>query len=121
MENIFLLKWRMEMTKILIFPFLSISTGHHHVADSLQTELLLKSHHCEKIDIFSHAYRRLEKASSAAYLSWIQYFPKVYSSVYHLLACGRHETAKGVHTWSVILPQALAGAGSIYLDRKSVV
>ena len=82
------------MTKILIFPFLSISTGHHHVADSLQTELLLKSHHCEKIDIFSHAYRRLEKASSAAYLSWIQYFPKVYSSVYHLLACGRHETAK---------------------------
>ncbi|RCK12651.1 hypothetical protein DT075_09355 [Bacillus licheniformis] len=60
----------------------------------IQTELLLKSHHCEKIDIFSHAYRRLEKASSAAYLSWIQYFPKVYSSVYHLLACGRHETAK---------------------------
>lgn len=94
MENIFLLKWRMEMTKILIFPFLSISTGHHHVADSLQAELLLKSHHCEKIDIFSHAYRRLEKASSAAYLSWIQYFPKVYSSVYHLLACGRHQTAK---------------------------
>ncbi|TWJ71830.1 hypothetical protein CHCC5019_3365 [Bacillus paralicheniformis] len=82
------------MTKILIFPFLSISTGHHHVADSLQAELLLKSHQCEKIDIFSHAYRRLEKASSAAYLSWIQYFPKVYSSVYHLLACGRHQTAK---------------------------
>lgn len=82
------------MTKILIFPFLSISTGHHHVADSLQAELLLKSHQCEKIDIFSHAYRRLEKASSAAYLAWIQYFPKVYSSVYHLLACGRHQTAK---------------------------
>ena len=48
------------MTKILIFPFLSISTGHHHVADSLQTELLLKSHHCEKIDIFSHAYQQCE-------------------------------------------------------------
>ncbi|MED2941418.1 glycosyltransferase [Bacillus swezeyi] len=82
------------MTTILIFPFLSISTGHHHVADSLQAELILKSHRCEKIDIFSHAYRRLEKVSSAAYLKWIQYFPKIYSSVYHLLACGSHETKK---------------------------
>ncbi|MFT0801078.1 glycosyltransferase [Bacillus swezeyi] len=82
------------MTTILIFPFLSISTGHHHVADSLQAELSLKSHRCEKIDIFSHAYRRLEKVSSAAYLKWIQYFPKIYSSVYHLLACGSHETNK---------------------------
>ena len=35
------------------FPFLSISTGHHHVADSLQTELLLKSHHCEKSTFFT--------------------------------------------------------------------
>ncbi|QHZ45829.1 MGDG synthase family glycosyltransferase [Bacillus sp. NSP9.1] len=80
------------MTTALIFPFLSISTGHHHVADSLQAELSLKAHHSETIDIFSHTYRRLEKVSSAAYLKWIQYFPKVYSSVYHILACGSHET-----------------------------
>ncbi|ASB90519.1 glycosyltransferase [Bacillus sonorensis] len=82
------------MTTILIFPFLSISTGHHHVADSLHAELSLQAHQCEKIDIFSHAYKKLEKVSSTAYLKWIQYFPKAYSSVYHLLACGKHQAKK---------------------------
>lgn len=85
MENIFLLKWRMEMTKILIFPFLSISTGHHHVADSLQAELLLKSHQCEKIDIFHmligglkkpplrricHGFSIFRKSTARSIISW---------------------------------------------------
>ncbi|MGR3207986.1 MGDG synthase family glycosyltransferase [Bacillus glycinifermentans] len=82
------------MTTILIFPFLSISTGHHHVADSLHTNPGIQGHQCEKIDIFSYAYGRVERMSSAAYLKWIQYFPKVYSGVYHLLACGNHRPKK---------------------------
>lgn len=49
------------MKNILIFPFLSISTGHHHVADALQAELESQGLAAEKIDIFSHSYRRLEK------------------------------------------------------------
>ncbi|MCY9210730.1 glycosyltransferase, partial [Bacillus subtilis] len=49
------------MKNILIFPFLSISTGHHHVADALQAELESQGLAAEKIDIFSHAYSRLEK------------------------------------------------------------
>lgn len=56
------------MKNILIFPFLSISTYHHHVADALQAELESQGLAAEKIDIFSHAYRRLEKLSSVAYL-----------------------------------------------------
>ncbi|MCY8521440.1 MGDG synthase family glycosyltransferase [Bacillus atrophaeus] len=82
------------MTNILIFPFLSISTGHHHAADSLQIELSLRSLQSEKIDIFSHRYKRLEKLSSITYLKWIQHFPKTYSWIYHLMACGHHETKK---------------------------
>ncbi|MEI1421087.1 glycosyltransferase [Bacillus cabrialesii] len=82
------------MKNILIFPFLSISTGHHHVADALQAELESQGLASEKIDIFSHAYRRLEKLSSEAYLKWIQHFPKTYSGIYRLLACGDYQNDK---------------------------
>lgn len=89
------------MKNILIFPFLSISTGHHHVADALQAELESQGLAAEKIDIFSHAYRQLEKLSSVAYLKWIQYFPKTYSGIYRLLACGefQHDKRYFMYEW----------------------
>ncbi|KIL33900.1 putative 1,2-diacylglycerol 3-glucosyltransferase [Bacillus subtilis subsp. subtilis] len=89
------------MKNILIFPFLSISTGHHHVADALQAELESQGLAAEKIDIFSHAYSRLEKLSSVAYLKWIQYFPKTYSGIYRLLACGefQHDKRYFMYEW----------------------
>ncbi|MBJ3803597.1 glycosyltransferase [Bacillus subtilis] len=89
------------MKNILIFPFLSISTGHHHVADALQAELESQGLAAEKIDIFSHSYRRLEKLSSVAYLKWIQYFPKTYSGIYRLLACGefQHDKRYFMYEW----------------------
>ncbi|QAW03842.1 glycosyltransferase [Bacillus subtilis] len=89
------------MKNILIFPFLSISTGHHHVADALQAELESQGLAAEKIDIFSHAYSRLEKLSSVAYLKWIQYFPKTYSGIYRLLACGefQHDKRFFMYEW----------------------
>ncbi|MCY8317277.1 glycosyltransferase [Bacillus vallismortis] len=82
------------MKNILIFPFLSISTGHHHVADALQAELDSQGFASEKMDIFSHTYRRLEKLTSEAYLKWIQHFPKTYSGIYRLLACGQYQIDK---------------------------
>ncbi|MBG9770054.1 MGDG synthase family glycosyltransferase [Bacillus vallismortis] len=82
------------MKNILIFPFLSISTGHHHVADALQAELDSQGFASEKMDIFSHTYRRLEKLTSGAYLKWIQHFPKTYSGIYRLLACGQYQIDK---------------------------
>ncbi|NPC93932.1 glycosyltransferase [Bacillus sp. WMMC1349] len=103
------------MATILILPFLSISTGHHHVADSLQTELIQQSHHCEKIDIFSHHYQRLEQLSSAAYLKWIQYLPKVYSSLYSFLACGHHHTKKRHFMYEVMF---LNGMKQILKEKK---
>ncbi|WP_039073721.1 MGDG synthase family glycosyltransferase [Bacillus sp. MSP13] len=82
------------MKNILIFPFLSISTGHHHVADALQAELDSQGFASEKMDIFSHTYKRLEKLTSEAYLKWIQHFPKTYSGIYRLLACGQYQIDK---------------------------
>ncbi|MCO4851119.1 MGDG synthase family glycosyltransferase [Bacillus vallismortis] len=82
------------MKNILIFPFLSISTGHHHVADALQAELDSQGFASEKMDIFSHTYRRLENLTSEAYLKWIQHFPKTYSGIYRLLACGQYQVDK---------------------------
>ncbi|MBV5120780.1 MGDG synthase family glycosyltransferase [Bacillus halotolerans] len=95
------------MTNILIFPFLNISTGHHHVADALKADLESKGLHSEKIDIFSHTYKRLEQLSSSAYLKWIQYFPKTYSGIYKLLACGECKNVKRYAMYEWLFMQSM--------------
>nr|WGD58774.1 hypothetical protein P5626_07725 [Bacillus subtilis] len=91
------------MKNILIFPFLSISTGHHHVADALQAELESQGLAAEKIDIFSHAYRRLEKLSSVAYLFKMNsIFPEnVQRHLQAHLACGefQHDKRYFMYEW----------------------
>lgn len=65
-------------------PFLQIPSGHHQVAngiiDSLQkTEDLFE---CEKVDILSYSYGRVEVFISKFYIKWIQYLPTLYSQLY---------------------------------------
>src|SRR4051794_39083884 len=72
----------------LFLPFMQIPTGHHHVADAVIEELhhSVKRMTCDKVDILSYSYGKLEKIVSATYLNWIKMMPKGYDYLYQLLA-----------------------------------
>lgn len=69
---------------ILFLPFLQIPSGHHQVVDALIDEI--SEHYpavtCEKIDILSYSFGKIEKIISKVYLNWIQVFPNLYNLVY---------------------------------------
>lgn len=64
-------------------PFLQIPSGHHQVAngviESLQTNDLFE---CEKIDILSYSYGKVEVFVSKFYIKWIHLLPAFYSWLY---------------------------------------
>ncbi|TMN22652.1 MGDG synthase family glycosyltransferase [Lentibacillus cibarius] len=76
------------MEKALFLPFMQLQTGHHHVADALIEEIdsCRNDIVCDKVDILSYSYGRMEKVISAAYLNWIKYFPDVYDWLYRFAA-----------------------------------
>ncbi|ALX50356.1 MGDG synthase family glycosyltransferase [Lentibacillus amyloliquefaciens] len=76
------------MEKALFLPFMQLQTGHHHVADALIAEINSCRNDivCDKVDILSYSYGRMEKVISAAYLNWIKYFPDVYDRLYRFTA-----------------------------------
>ncbi|WP_408006236.1 MGDG synthase family glycosyltransferase [Pseudalkalibacillus sp. A8] len=78
------------MNKVLIMPLLTISSGHHHVADTISRELR-EVFDCEKIELISYVYGKGEMAVSHAYLGWIRTGPAIYSNVYKRLAKSRNE------------------------------
>ncbi len=78
------------MNKVLIMPLLTISSGHHHVADTISRELN-KAFDCEKIELISYVYGKGEMAVSHAYLGWIRTGPGIYSNVYKRFAKSRNE------------------------------
>ncbi|MGP4079608.1 MGDG synthase family glycosyltransferase [Pseudalkalibacillus sp. R45] len=78
------------MKKVLIMPLLTISSGHHHVADTIRSELD-DLFDCEKIELLSFIYGKGELAVSQAYLSWIKNGPAFYSNVYKKLAKSQKE------------------------------
>ncbi|MFC7061681.1 MGDG synthase family glycosyltransferase [Halobacillus seohaensis] len=69
---------------ILFLPFLQIPSGHHQVADALIEALSQKNcdYKCEKIDILSHSYGKVESMVSSFYLKWIQSLPALYNRIY---------------------------------------
>ncbi|WP_252502189.1 hypothetical protein [Sporosarcina sp. Marseille-Q4943] len=76
------------MPKVLFFPFLQIPSGHHHVADCLKVQLEQMSDNflCEKIEILSYGYGKVENYISSFYLQWIHKLPKLYSTIYRFSA-----------------------------------
>lgn len=72
------------MYRVLFMPFLRIPSGHHHVADCLERQLSEASNQfqCEKVEILSYCYGKVETFISATYLRWIEKLPKLYSMVY---------------------------------------
>ncbi|TLS35073.1 MGDG synthase family glycosyltransferase [Pseudalkalibacillus caeni] len=77
------------MKKIMLMPFLQISSGHHQVADAIKAwmEEAQPEAVFEKVDILSHSYGKAERLVSLVYLKWIHSFPAVYSFLYKKLAC----------------------------------
>ncbi|QKY69920.1 glycosyltransferase [Lentibacillus sp. CBA3610] len=78
----------MEKEKALFLPFMQIPTGHHHVADALIDEIHLFHNDiiCDKVDILSYSYGRIEKVVSQTYLNWIKFFPDTYNWLYRRAA-----------------------------------
>lgn len=72
------------MKRILFLPFLQLSSGHYQVCRSLEAwmKIYQKPYQCERIDIFSYAFGKIESLISQSYLHAIQYLPSVYSWIY---------------------------------------
>ncbi|WP_153126529.1 MGDG synthase family glycosyltransferase [Peribacillus tepidiphilus] len=89
------------MKRVLFMPFLQISSGHHHVADGLIDELLEIDHtlSCEKIDILSFGFGKIEGIVSAIYLRWIHLFPSLYSWIYHKSVFDYNKQHKQFHLY----------------------
>ncbi|MGN7380509.1 MULTISPECIES: MGDG synthase family glycosyltransferase [unclassified Paenibacillus] len=70
--------------KILFLPFLSLSSGHHQAADAMIEHIrqIDPSIVCEKVDILSYSYGKVEQLVSAIYLKWIHSAPYIYSWIY---------------------------------------
>ncbi|MFD2045011.1 glycosyltransferase [Ornithinibacillus salinisoli] len=75
-------------SEALFLPFMQIPTGHHHVADALMEDLnnYTQSIRCNKVDILSYSYGRIESLVSGTYLRWIQTLPSAYHWLYDQMA-----------------------------------
>jgi processive 1,2-diacylglycerol beta-glucosyltransferase len=73
------------MKRALIMPLLTINSGHHHVAESVQKKIS-NDFKCDKIELLSYTFGKGEAIVSQAYLKWITYSPSFYSSVYKRIA-----------------------------------
>ncbi|NSL51078.1 MGDG synthase family glycosyltransferase [Calidifontibacillus erzurumensis] len=69
---------------ILFLPFLQIPSGHHHAANALIDGIkrTLPNVQCEKVDILSYSYGKIERFVSNIYLKWIKLFPNFYNLIY---------------------------------------
>lgn len=75
----------MKRSKTVLFlPFLQIPSGHHQAANALIDGIQsIHSHiRCEKVDILSYSYGRVEFFISKIYLKWIRIFPSFYNLIY---------------------------------------
>lgn len=74
--------------KVLLLPFLRMTSGHHRVAESIQH--YISSHFpntlCKKIDLLHYSYGSFERFITSCYLQWIRRFPESYHYIYSLLA-----------------------------------
>ncbi|SET10051.1 UDP-N-acetylglucosamine:LPS N-acetylglucosamine transferase [Oceanobacillus limi] len=72
----------------LFLPFMQIPTGHHHVADALMEDLMsyMDTVRCNKIDILSYSYGKMETVVSSTYLRWIKNLPNAYHWIYDQMA-----------------------------------
>ncbi|MYL56649.1 hypothetical protein GLW20_03925 [Virgibacillus halodenitrificans] len=72
------------MYRVLFMPLLQIPSGHHHVADCIKEQLDQYSgvFECEKVEVLSYCFGKLETLVSNVYLQWIHKLPHLYSQIY---------------------------------------
>ncbi|MGM7701406.1 MGDG synthase family glycosyltransferase [Pseudalkalibacillus sp. Hm43] len=80
------------MKRALIMPLLTINSGHHHVADSVQQKIS-NEFDCQKVELLSYTFGKGETIVSQAYLKWITYSPAFYSKVYKRIALPNGNTS----------------------------
>ncbi|MCJ7840078.1 galactosyldiacylglycerol synthase [Lederbergia sp. NSJ-179] len=82
------------MKKILFFPLLTMPSGHHQVADTIESYLKKRNRDvcCRKIDLLSAWNPVFESMITKTYLGWIHYFPKTYAWTYKKMAHNSGET-----------------------------
>ncbi|WP_018663551.1 MGDG synthase family glycosyltransferase [Heyndrickxia acidiproducens] len=73
-----------QTKSVLFLPFLQIPSGHHQVAHAIADGMLEidSAITCDKVDILSYSYGKMEKVVSHLYLKWIHTFPALYHAVY---------------------------------------
>ncbi|WP_409300974.1 MGDG synthase family glycosyltransferase [Peribacillus sp. SCS-155] len=71
---------------VLFLPFLQLPSGHHQAAKALMDAI--HEYHpevqCDKVDILSYSYGKIESLISNIYIKWIHAFPSAYSHLYQL-------------------------------------
>lgn len=97
------------MARILFLPFLQIPSGHHHVADSIKVQLEQDPgiFHCDKVDILSYSYGKIEQLISAFYIQWIHTFPSIYSQIYRHVAVRGRTIHKHYYTYEWLFMKKL--------------
>jgi len=95
------------MKRVLLMPFLHISTGHHHVADTIK--FALEKFPCEisKVDIFSYRSHIIEAISTSVYLKWIQTFPSSYNFIYQQIALRQNKKRKNYKLYELFFNKAM--------------
>lgn len=92
------------MKNILFLPFLQIPSGHHQVARSLIEGI--QQHRpdiqCEKLDILSYSYGKMESFVSNTYIKWIHAFPALYSLIYRKLVYQDLEKSKRYRLYELL-------------------
>jgi processive 1,2-diacylglycerol beta-glucosyltransferase len=70
--------------KVLLLPFLNMQSGHHQVADALREYIRLAEPNvlCDKVDVLSYGFGKVESYVSGLYMRWIHSFPGTYSWLY---------------------------------------
>lgn len=86
----------MMKKSILFLPFLQIPSGHHHAANALieGIQQINPTIHCEKVDILTYSYGKMEAIVSKVYLNWIHAFPQIYNKIYQFSVYRRIEDNK---------------------------
>ncbi|QOR35639.1 hypothetical protein IMX26_02080 [Clostridium sp. 'deep sea'] len=74
------------MAKILILPLLTMTSGHHKVADVVSKELKAMNHEVITVDILSDSWGSLEKSITNIYKKVLGIFPQSYEALYRFIA-----------------------------------
>jgi processive 1,2-diacylglycerol beta-glucosyltransferase len=92
------------MKRVLLLPFLRISSGHHQTADSVIAVLqaIDRAIDFHKVDLLSYSYGKMESIVSSSYLKWIHLAPSTYNWLYQKSAYINNKPSKRYRTYELL-------------------